>query len=187
MKDVYGKDFPNSRYYPCARNATTSTLGPKTAKATCLVERPFYGSGFHGRGRDEARLMTCHATLEIRPATLFAVVSGGGTGAGTMVSGPGSLSISALIVRGAAARLRASRARPPIAPITRKVKAAGVVRFRLKLSASAKRTYNRGRALKLRLRVAFKPAGGKTTVRTQRLTLRKRTPVPRPPKVGTRG
>jgi hypothetical protein len=189
--DSFKNSFPNDPLgKPCSQSATVSTLGPGDATTSCEVARSVYGSGFHQPGPDERRLMTCHATLEVGPATLFAVVSGGGTAAGTTVPGPGVVSISASTVRGAAAAgLRATKASPPIAPIKRKVKAAGVVRFSFKLSAAAKRTYSRRRALRMRLRVAFKPTGGKASVRIQRLTLRKPPPKPhvrRPPKGGRR-
>ena len=116
---------------------TLTVLGPTSVKASCLVERPLYECGFHSRGSDSLRRHTCAATLDIKPILVLGVTVTNKTGA-TTGPGPGVLAITgSLVGLQSAAATRAAPVPGPAFKMSKRLKAAGVVRFPLGLRGEA--------------------------------------------------
>jgi uncharacterized delta-60 repeat protein len=138
-------------------------------------------SGARTSGPDEARVLDCGLTIEIRAADVLDATTQGEsfsvyvTGAGTLTAAPAGSS---------RARISAAANKPKPRPLFRttrkRAKRAGPVTFKLALSKGARSTLRKRKKLALTLRLTFKPTSGKTTTRTVKLTLR---PPPKAPKV----
>ena len=149
------------------------------------------GGVAHGNpkvGPDEARILDCGYTMEIRTAdpldtrTQGEEVSVYVTAAGTLTATPPGPSRPRI----SAAAVRKPRPTPLFRSVRKTAKRAGPVTFKLALSRSARATLARRRKLALTVRLSFKPKTGKTTTRTVKLTLRplpKAPKLPKPPRV----
>jgi hypothetical protein len=174
--------------HPCNRQTTLTMLGPIDVKADCYVERSIYGSGYHGRGPDNLRILTCAATMDITPIKVLGVTVTGKKGA-TTVPGPGVLAITGALggVQSAAAPAAAIQAVTVPAPafkMKKKVKATGVVRFPLGLRGEAKRIYDAGGVVELELTTTFTAADGTSTITQEVITLQRDEKPPRQRKRG---
>jgi len=166
----------------CPQESSLSFLGPGFVTAKCEVERSVYGSGFHIRGPDDQRRHSCAATLVIQPRHILGVTVTG-TGGATTVPGPGQLTITGALVgaQSAAASRAAIQAATDPAPafkFKKRVKAEGVVRFRIGLKGEAKRLYKAGGVVELELTSTFTAADGTTTT-TQEVITQQRPEKPR--------
>jgi hypothetical protein len=172
--------FDQSVLTPCPKRVALSHLGAGDAiDASCEAGGAAFNPGHTVRGRDDARVATCTATLTIEPAAQLILVVGGANGA---LLAPGAGALAIVVAPGGHPRVVAAAAKPkpkpPVAPLHIKVKEPGVVKFRFKLSKAAKRTLTRRHKLTLKLKVSFKPAGARTaTVRTQHVTLTHSAPL----------
>jgi hypothetical protein len=127
-------------------------------------------------GPDGQRFIRCDFTMTIEAApTLITTPSTAADGFTTFVPGAGTVTAAPT---GASART-ASTARAPakgaFRPVTRRVKRAGPVRFKLAFSKSALATLKKKHRLVLQVRLVFKPRKGRTASRTAKVTLLKLT------------
>ncbi len=105
----------------------------------------------------------------------------GGTGArlGALVPGPGLLRAGPAANGAArvsvAARSRKKRKPKLVGAARRRVKAAGKAYVTVRLTRAGKALLKRRGKLKLRIRVSFKPDGGKATAQTRRVTFKRPT------------
>ena len=171
--DINKNLFPNDPLQPaCPQTATRlAVLGPSRILARCEVDREALGSGFHVRGPDDQRLHTCAATIEIRPRHILSVTVAGTSGA-TTVPGAGQLTITGALIGAQSARaLRAATDPATAFKVKKRVKAEGVVRFRLGLQGEAKRLYKAGGVIELELTTTFVAADGTITTTQEVVTL----------------
>jgi hypothetical protein len=167
--DINKNLFPNDPLQPaCPRAGTQAAiLGPARILAECDVGRSVFGSGFHIRGPDDQRFHTCAATLEIRPRHILSVTVTGTAGA-TTVPGAGQLTITGALVGAQSARapgaaVQAATMPAPAFKLNKRVRAEGVVRFRLGLKGEAKRLYKAGSVIELELTTTFTATDGMVT------------------------
>jgi hypothetical protein len=176
--DINRNLFPNDPLQrACPQAATFSVLGPALLTATCEVSRSVFGSGFHSRGPDEQRLHTCAATMEIRPRHILSVTVTGKVGA-TTVPGPGELAITGALVgvrsaRAPGAAIQAVTVPAPAFKMKKRVKAEGVVRFRLGLKGEARRLYKAGSVIEIELTTTFAATDGMVTTTQEVVTLQR--------------
>ena len=171
--DINKNLYPNDPLQPaCPQTATRfAVLGPARLLAQCEVSRSIYGSGFHVRGPDDQRRHTCAATIEIRPRHILSVTVAGTSGA-TTVPGAGQLTITGALIGAQSARaLRAATDPATAFKVKKRVKAEGVVRFRLGLQGEAKRLYKAGGVIELELTTTFVAADGTITTTQEVVTL----------------
>jgi hypothetical protein len=149
----------------------------------CFSQGGFLASEGGASGPDEARVLDCSLTMEIRAADVLDTTTQGEslsvyvTGAGTLTAAPAGSS---------RARISAAANKPKPRPLFRstkkRAKRAGPVTFKLALSKAARKTLATRKKLALILRLTFKPKSGKTTKRTVKVTLRPPAKAPKLPK-----
>jgi hypothetical protein len=124
-------------------------------------------------GPDSERLFSCSGELTTKPAVPLNVIGSGTTTLGTVVAGPGKLSVTGSTPRkgrltAAAAR---KRKRAPFKTLEVTAKQGGPVQLPLKLTSPAKKQLKKRHKLTVGLKVSFKPAGAaKAIVHTQKFT-----------------
>jgi len=166
-------------YDPCPARASTSAIGPSNLVwAHCSpIPHTSSQSADTRQGPDDERYFTCTGRLRGEPASNLGTNLGPG-GLQVFLAGAGRLTVGPAGAGGARAT-GAGRRAAPFKTLTKRVRRAGRVTVKLKLSRGAARTLRSKRALRLRVRLAFKPASGRTAVRTTRLTLRRPPPCPK--------
>ncbi|MBY0279809.1 hypothetical protein K2Z84_31120 [Candidatus Binatia bacterium] len=175
--DISKNLFPDDPLQPaCPQTATTlAVLGPARLLASCTVDRSVYGSGFHVRGPDDQRVHTCAATIEIRPRHILSLTVTGTAGA-TTVPGSGQLALTGALVgvqsaRTPGAAIQAATEPAPAFKLKKRVKAAGVVRFRIGLKGEAKRLYKAGSVIEIETTTTFTATDGTITTTQEVVTL----------------
>lgn len=125
-------------------------------------------------GPDAQRQQSCSLTFTIKPAVAGNVVANGLTGS-TYAPGAGSVTVAPAGGSPKTAKLAsAAKAKPAsFKPVHKKVKAAGAVTFRFKLSKALAKAYKRKGKVRISLVSTFKPKkhGAKAIKRKQKLTL----------------
>ena len=131
-------------------------------------------------GPDDARILDCGFTMEIRAAASLDTATQGES-VTVYVAGPGTLTVAppgSSRARTSAVAAKVKRI-PPFKAARKTVRRAGPVTFKLALSKAARATLAKRKRLVLTLRLAFRPRSGKAQTRRAKVTLR-RPPKARP-------